>query len=59
MYLELWIDRTRREEIIKKLKEVCEEVWEVWGHYDLIVRVDDENKIKFEGVLKCKRHYSC
>lgn len=59
MYFELWIDGTRREEVIKKLREVCKEVWEVSGNYDLIVRVDSESKIKFEGVLGYKRHYSC
>jgi hypothetical protein len=58
-YFELWIDNSRRGEIIKKLKEVCKEVWEISGHYDAIVRVDSEEKIKIDGVLKYKRHYTC
>ncbi|MDI9642899.1 MAG: hypothetical protein QXU17_02590 [Archaeoglobaceae archaeon] len=59
MYLELWIDRSRREEIIEKLKAICEEVWEVYYNYDLIVKVEDESKVKIDGVLSYRRHYKC
>jgi len=59
MYLELWIDNTRREEIIRKLREICIELWEVSGNYDLIVRVEDEEKVKIDGVLAIRRHYKC
>ncbi|MCS7144000.1 MAG: hypothetical protein NZ879_03140 [Archaeoglobaceae archaeon] len=59
MYLELWIDNSRKEEIIRKLKEVCKEVWEVYYNYDLIVKVDSEEKVKIDGVLKYRRHYNC
>ncbi|MDW7990024.1 MAG: hypothetical protein RMH75_05105 [Archaeoglobaceae archaeon] len=59
MYFEVWIDQCRKEEIIKKLKEVCEEVWEVYYNYDLIVKTLDESKIKLDGVLHYRRHYKC
>lgn len=59
MYLELWIDSSRKQEIIEKLREICEEVWEVYCNYDLIVKVEDESKVKIDGVLCYRRHYKC
>uniref|UniRef100_A0A7J2TJE9 Uncharacterized protein n=1 Tax=Archaeoglobus fulgidus TaxID=2234 RepID=A0A7J2TJE9_ARCFL len=58
-YYELWIDRSRREEIVAKLRELCEEVWEVYYNYDLIVKVSDESKLKMDGIVYYKRHYRC
>ncbi|MEM2176010.1 MAG: hypothetical protein QXN34_01605 [Archaeoglobaceae archaeon] len=59
MYFELWIERARKDEIIDKLRKICDEVWEIYYNYDLIVRVSDESKLKIEGVLSYKRHYKC
>jgi uncharacterized protein with GYD domain len=59
MYFEFWIDNSRREEVIKKLKTVCKEVWEVSGNYDLIVCAESEDQIKVDGVLNWRRHYTC
>ncbi|MEM0202352.1 MAG: hypothetical protein QXO16_01955 [Archaeoglobaceae archaeon] len=59
MYFELWIDRSRSKEVIEKLREVCEEVWEVYYNYDLIVKVKSEDVLKIDGVLFYKRHYRC
>ncbi len=59
MYLEVWIDRSRGKEIVEKLREVCEEVWEVYYNYDLIVKVKSEDVLKIDGVLFYKRHYRC
>lgn len=59
MYYELWIDRTRSKEIIEKLREICDEVWEVYYNYDLIVKAESEDKLKIDGVLFYRRHYKC
>ncbi len=59
MYFELWIDSSKREDVIRKLRSLCEEVWEVSGSYDLIVRADSEEKVKIDGVLRWRRHYTC
>ncbi|MEM0089081.1 MAG: hypothetical protein QXD49_00145 [Archaeoglobaceae archaeon] len=59
MYFELWIDRSRSKEIIEKLRKVCEEVWEVYYNYDLIVKVKSDEVLKIDGVLFYKRHYRC
>gem|GEM_PF-1501052 len=40
-YFEVWIDQTKKAEVIKKLKEICEEVHEVFYDYDVIVRVSE------------------
>ncbi|MEM4155672.1 MAG: hypothetical protein QXQ38_02980 [Archaeoglobaceae archaeon] len=44
---------------MEKLKAICEEVWEVYYNYDLIVKVEDESKVKIDGVLSYRRHYKC
>lgn len=59
MYFEVWIDKARKKEIVEKLREVCEEVWEFYYNYDLIVKAEDENKLKINGVLAYKTHYKC
>ena len=59
MYLEVWIDRTKRDEIIKMLREVCDEVHEVFYDYDLIVRVSNEEDVMIEGVKRVRSHYNC
>ncbi len=58
-YYELWIDKTRKEEIIAKLRKFCDEVWEVYYNYDLIVKTSEEDKLKMDGIIYYKRHYSC
>lgn len=59
MYFEVWIDQSRKEEVITKLRKICKEVWEVYYNYDLIVRVEDENLLRIDGVLFYRRHYRC
>ena len=59
MYLEVWIDLSKKAEVLKKLREVCDEVYEVFYDYQLIVRVEDEKKLDIDGILRYRRHYSC
>ncbi|MBO8182486.1 MAG: hypothetical protein H0Z28_06805 [Archaeoglobus sp.] len=59
MYLEVWIDLSKKDEVLKRLREVCYEVHEVFYNYQFIVRVDDEKKLDIDGVLKYRRHYNC
>lgn len=59
MYFEVWIERSRGKEVIDKLREVCDEVWEVHYNYDLIVKVKSEDVLKIDGVLFYRRHYKC
>jgi hypothetical protein len=59
MYFEVWIDLSKKEEVVKRLKEVCEEVHEVFYDYQFIVRVKDEKMLEMDGVLRYRRHYNC
>jgi len=60
LYFELTVDPVRREEIKKKLLEICEEVYEVSPNYDFLVRIDEEEKLKnIEGIKRIRRHYNC
>ncbi len=59
MYFEVWIDLSRKDEIAKKLRETCEEVHEVFYDYHYIVRVEDEEALKIDGVRRYRRHYDC
>ena len=59
MYFEVWLDPTKRQEVLQKLREVCDEVHEVFYDYDCIVRVDKEEKLKMEGVRRYRKHYDC
>ena len=60
MYLEVWVDRSRREEVIKKLKELCEEVHEVFYDYDFIVKSESkEMLLGIDGVKSVREHYNC
>jgi len=61
-YFEVWIDQTKKAEVIKKLKEICEEVHEVFYDYDVIVRVsemEEKDLLKIDGVKRVRRHYNC
>ena len=60
MYFELTVDQVRKEEIKRRLLEICDEVYEVSPNYDFLVRVDSEDKLKgIEGITKIRRHYNC
>lgn len=59
MYFEVWLDPVKKHDTLQKLQEVCEEVHEVFYDYDCIVRVDKEEKLKVEGVVKYRKHYDC
>uniref|UniRef100_A0A7C3M9F2 Uncharacterized protein n=1 Tax=Archaeoglobus fulgidus TaxID=2234 RepID=A0A7C3M9F2_ARCFL len=61
-YFEVWVDQTKKAEVIKKLKEICEEVHEVFYDYDVIVRVsemEEKDLLKIDGVKRVRRHYNC
>ncbi len=38
MYFGVWIDRLKKNEVLEKLKDLCDEVHEVFYDYDFIVR---------------------
>ena len=60
MYFELTVDQVKKEEIKKKLLEICEEVYEVSPNYDFLVRVESEDVLKsVEGIKRIRRHYNC
>jgi len=62
MYLEVWIDQTRKGEVIEKLREICDEVHEVFYDYDVIVRVsgiEEKDLLEIEGMKRVRRHYNC
>ncbi len=59
MYFEVWLDTSRKDEVLRKLREVCDEVHEVFYDYDCIVRVSDEGVLKIDGVKRYRRHYDC
>jgi len=61
-YFEVWVDQTKKAEVIKKLKEICEEVHEVFYDYDVIVRVsemEEKDLLKIDGVKRVRKHYNC
>ncbi len=62
MFFEVWIKKSLSEEerrrVVKKLEEVCKEVYEVFYDYDYIVRVESEDALKIEGI-SYRRHYDC
>jgi len=56
-YFEVWVDQTKKAEVIKKLKEICEEVHEVFYDYDVIVRVsemEEKDLLKIDGVKRVR-----
>lgn len=62
MYFEVWIDQTKKREVIERLREVCDEVHEVFYDYDVIVRVsgmEEKDLLEIEGVKRVRRHYNC
>ncbi|RLI79841.1 hypothetical protein DRP05_02535 [Archaeoglobales archaeon] len=59
MYFEIWIDLSRKGEVEEKLRELCDEVHEVFYDYHYIVRVKDEKSLSVEGVKRYRRHYNC
>ncbi len=59
MYFEVWLDASRKDEVLRKLREICDEVHEIFYDYDCIVRVSDENVLRMNGVKKYRRHYDC
>ncbi len=62
MYLEVWIDQTKKGGVIEKLGEVCDEVHEIFYDYDVIVRVtgmEEKDLLEIEGVKRVRRHYNC
>ncbi len=61
MYLEIWVDPTKREAILKELNKICDEIHEVHYDYDFIVRTSrSERDIQnLEGVKKVRKHYDC
>ena len=58
-YFEVWIDLSRRDEVERRLREVCREVHEAFCDYHYIVEADDEGELSLEGVIRVRRHYNC
>jgi len=61
MYLEVWIDRLKKNEVLEKLKELCDEVHEVFYDYDFVIssELKEEDLLKVDGVKGVRRHYNC
>ncbi len=59
LYFELWVDKSRREEIKAKLMKIFDEVYDVFYDYDFIVRADDEEKLREIDGIKFREHYKC
>ncbi len=59
MYFEVWVDLDKKEEVLERLLDICEEVHEVFYDYQFIVRVNDEKLLEIEGVRRVRRHYNC
>ena len=59
MYFEVWIDTSMKREVEKKLRNACDEVYEVFYDYHYIVKVKDENVLNIKGVKRYRRHYNC
>jgi hypothetical protein len=59
MYFEVWVDLMKKERVLNKLREVCDEVHEVFYDYHYIVKVSNEDLLKIDGVKRYKRHYNC
>ena len=61
MYIEVWVRQIDKEKVLEKLKEVCEEVHEVFYDYDFIVKYSgkEEELMKIDGVKRVRRHYNC
>ncbi len=59
MYFEIWVDKSRREEIKAKLMKIFDEVYDVFYDYDFIVRADDEEKLREIDGIKFREHYKC
>ncbi|WP_202319771.1 hypothetical protein [Archaeoglobus neptunius] len=61
MYLEVWVDHSKREAVEKTLREICDEVHEIFYDYDYIVRYagKEEDLLRLDGVIRVKRHYNC
>lgn len=58
-YYEVWIDLARKEEVERRLREVCREVHEAFYDYHFIVEAEDEKDLSLEGVIRVRRHYNC
>jgi len=58
-YYEVWIDLSRKEEVERRLREVCREVHEAFCDYHFIVEAEDEKDLSLEGVIRVRRHYNC
>jgi len=46
MYFEIWVELDRKKEVERKLREICDEVYEVFYDYHYIVKIEDENTFK-------------
>lgn len=62
VYIEVWVEEGSKTHVLKKLNEICEEVYEVFCDYNYIVRISEANLAelgKIDGVKRIKRHYNC
>lgn len=60
LYLEVWIDLSKREEIERALREKFVEVYEAFYDYHYIVNAPSEDEVRgIDGVRFVRRHYDC
>ncbi len=60
MYFEVWIDLSKKGDVLKKLREKFYEVYEVFYDYHFIVNAESEDEIlKVDGVKYVRKHYNC
>ena len=59
MYFEVWVKLDRKEEVERKLREICDEVYEVFYDYHYIVKIEDEILLNVDGIKRYRRHYNC
>ncbi len=60
MYFEVWIDLTKKDDTLKKLREKFCEVYEVFYDYHFIVNAESQDEIlAVDGVKYVRKHYNC
>jgi len=60
MYFEVWVDLSKKEEILKNLKKRFYEVYEVYYDYHFIVNAENQEEILvIDGVKYVRKHYNC
>ncbi len=60
MYFEVWVDLSRKDDILKNLRGKFYEVHEVFYDYHFIVNAESQDEIlAVDGVKYVRKHYNC